>query len=254
MTIDNIQRIYLDGRHYDLAYSDYTEDIDFWVEQAKRYGGPVLEIACGTGRITMPLAKEGYEVTGIDLAESMLEQAERNSQEQGLDIEWVKADMRDFRLGKRFPLIICPGQSISRLLTIEDIERCLAAVREHLAPGGRFIMELYNPSLEILSREEGERSPFLEYEHPDGSGTVRVEFSSRYDQSTQVLHLRLYYSIPGVSGEPTEHVSNRMYFPQELDALLKYNGFGVVEKYGDFDGKAFESGDTYQVVVCGVAG
>ena len=254
MTIDNIQRIYLDGRHYDLAYSDYTEDIDFWVEQAKRYGGPVLEVACGTGRITMPLAKEGYEVTGIDLAESMLEQAERNSQEQGLDIEWVKADMRDFRLGKRFPLIICPGQSISRLLTIEDIERCLAAVREHLAPGGRFIMELYNPSLEILSREEGERSPFLEYDHPDGEGKVQVDFSSLYEKATQLQHLTLHYSLPGVDDQPTERVRIRMYFPQELDALLKYNGFEVVEKYGDFDGKAFESGDNYQVVVCGMAG
>ena len=254
MTIDNIQRIYLDGRHYDLAYSDYTEDIDFWVEQAKRYGGPLLEVACGTGRITMPLAKEGYEVTGIDLAESMLEQAERNSQEQGLDIEWVKADMRDFRLGKSFPLIICPGQSISRLLTIEDIERCLAAVREHLAPGGRFIMELYNPSLEILSREEGERSPFLEYDHPDGEGKVRVDFSSLYEKATQLQHLTLHYSLPGVDEQPTERVRIRMYFPKELDALLKYNGFEVVEKYGDFDGKAFESGDNYQVVVCGVAG
>ena len=254
MTIDNIQRIYLDGRHYDLAYSDYTEDIDFWVEQAKRYGSPVLELACGTGRITMPLAKEGFEVTGIDLAESMLEQAERNSQEQGLDIDWVKADMRDFRLGKSFPLIICPGQSISRLLTIEDIERCLAAVREHLAPGGRFIMELYNPSLEILSREEGERSPFLEYDHPDGEGKVRVDFSSLYEKATQLQHLTLHYSLPGVDEQPTERVRIRMYFPQELDALLKYNGFEVVEKYGDFDGKPFEAGDNYQVVVCGVAG
>ncbi len=254
MTIDNIQRIYLDGRHYDLAYSDYTEDIDFWVEQAKRYGGPVLEVACGTGRITMPLAKEGYEVTGIDLAESMLEQAEHNSQEQGLDIEWVKADMRDFRLGKHFPLIICPGQSISRLLTIEDIERCLAAVREHLAPGGRFIMELYNPSLEILSREGGERSPFLEYDHPDGGGKVRVDFSSLYEKATQLQHLTLHYSLPGVDEQPTERVRIRMYFPQELDALLKYNGFEVVEKYGDFDGKPFESRDNYQVVVCGVGG
>ena len=254
MAIDNIQRIYLDGRHYDLAYSDYTEDIDFWVEQAKHYGGPVLEIACGTGRITMPLAKEGFDVTGIDLAESMLEQAERNSQEQGLDIEWVKADMRDFSLGKSFPLIICPGQSISRLLTIEDIERCLATVREHLAPGGRFIMELYNPSLEILSREEGERTPFLEYDHPDGEGKVRVDFSSLYEKATQLQHLTLHYSMPGVEKQPTERVRIRMYFPQELDALLKYNGFEVMEKYGDFDGKPFESGDNYQVVVCGVAG
>ena len=253
MTSADIQRTYLDGRHYDLAYSSYTEDIDLWVGQARNYGGPVLELACGTGRIAIPLAKEGFDVTGVDLAESMLEQARENSRAEGLNVRWVQSDMRDFSLGTTYPLIICPSQSMSRLLFVEDVERCLAAVRAHLDVRGRFIMEVYNPSLEILSRHEDERSPFLEYDHPDGDGTVRVEFSSRYDQATQVLHLTLHYSIPGVSGEPREHVSNRMYFPRELDALLKYNGFEVVEKYGDFEGKAFESGDEYQVVVCGVS-
>lgn len=253
MTSADIQRTYLDGRHYDLAYGSYTEDIDFWVGQARRYGGPVLELACGTGRIAIPVAREGFEVTGLDLADSMLEQARRNSRGEGLDVRWVESDMRDFSLGMTYPLIICPSQSMSRLLAIEDMERCLAAVKDHLEVGGRFIMEVYNPSLEILSRREDERSPFLEYEHPDGEGTVKVDFSSRYDQATQVLHLTLHYSIPGVWGELTEHVSNRMYFPRELDMLLKYNGFEVREKYGDFEGKGFESGDGHQVVVCGVS-
>ena len=136
MVSSNLQRIYLDGRHYDLAYSNFTEDVEFWVGQARRYGGPILELACGTGRISIPMAREGFEVTGIDLAESMLEQARRNSEEEGLDIEWAKADMWHFSLGKTFPLIICPSQSISRMLTIEDLEECLSRVKEHLAPGG----------------------------------------------------------------------------------------------------------------------
>ena len=254
MIPSNLQRIYLDGRHYDLAYSNFTEDIDFWVGQARRYGGPILELACGTGRISIPRAREGFEVTGIDLAESMLEQAGRNSLEEGLDVEWAKADMRYFSLGKTFPLIICPSQSISRMLTIEDLEECLSWVKEHLAPGGLFTMELYNPSMEILNRGEGERSPFLEYEHPDGDGTVRVDFSSVYDRATQVQHLTLHYSLPGVEEQPTEEISIRMYFPLELEALLKYNGFVVWAKYGDFECKHFESRDNHQILVCGLAG
>lgn len=250
MTSADIQRTYLDGRHYDQAYSNYTEDIAYWTREAKRFGGPVLELACGTGRIAIPVAREGFEVTGLDLAESMLEQARANSREEGLDVRWVQSDMRDFSLGTSYQLIICPSQSMSRLLEIEDMERCLASVRAHLEVGGRFIMEVYNPSPEILSRREDERSPFLEYEHPDGVGTVKVDFSSRYDEATQALHLTLHYSIPGVSGERKEHVSNRMYFPRELDGLLRYNGFEVREKYGNFEGKGFESGDGHQVVVC----
>ncbi len=254
MIPSNLQRIYLDGRHYDLAYSNFTEDIDFWVGQARRYGGPILELACGTGRIAIPLAREGFEVTGIDLAESMLEQAERNSEEEGLDAEWAKADMRHFSLGKTFPLVICPSQSISRMLTIEDLEECLSRVKEHLTPGGLFIMELYNPSMEILNRGEGERSPFLEYAHPDGDETVRVDFSSIYDRATQVQHLTLHYSLPGVEEQPTEQISIRMYFPLELEALLKYNGFEVRAKYGDFECRRFKSGDNHQILVCGLAG
>ena len=254
MRSSNLQRIYLDGRHYDLAYSNFTEDVEFWVGQARRYGGPILELACGAGRVAIPLAREGFEVTGTDLAESMLERAERNSTEEGLDVEWAKADMRYFSLGKTFPLIICPSQSISRMLTIEDLEECLSRVKEHLTPGGLFIMELYNPSMEILSRGEGERSPFLEYAHPDGDGTVRVDFSSVYDRATQVQHLTLHYSLPGVEEQPTEQISIRMYFPLELGALLKYNGFGVRAKYGDFECKRFESGGKHQILVCGLAG
>ena len=254
MVSSNLQRTYLDGRHYDLAYSNFTEDVDFWVGQARRHGGPILELACGTGRIAMPLAREGFEVTGIDLAESMLKQAGRNSSEEGLDVEWVKADMRYFSLGKTFPLVICPSQSISRMLTIEDLDECLSRVKEHLAPGGLFIMELYNPSMEILNRREGERSPFLEYEHPDGDGVVRVDFSSVYDRATQVQHLTLHYSLPGLEEQPIEQISIRMYFPLELEAMLNYNGFEVRAKYGDFECKAFESGDNHQILVCGVGG
>ena len=254
MSSSTLQRTYLDGRHYDLAYSNFTEDVDFWVGQARRYGGPILELACGTGRIAIPLVREGFEVTGIDLAESMLEQGERNSETEGLDMEWVKADMRYFSLGKTFPLIICPSQSISRMLTIEDLEKCLSRVKGHLAPGGLFIMELYNPSMEILNRGEGKRSTFLEYAHPDGDGMVWVDFSSVYDRATQVQHLTLHYSLPGVEERPTEQISIRMYFPVELEALLRYNGFEVRAKYGDFECKRFESGDNHQILVCGLAG
>lgn len=253
MTTENIQRIYLDGRHYDLAYRNFTEDVNFWIGEAKRHGGPILELACGTGRVAIPLAREGLEVTGLDLVGSMLEQAQVNSEAEGLEIEWVEADMRYFSIGKKFPLIICPSQSMSRILTVEDFENCLSRVKEHLTPAGVFIMELYNPSMEILGQGE-DRAPFLEYEHPDGDGTVWVNVSSTYDTATQIQHLTLHYSLPEVKEQPTEHINIRMYFPQELEALLKYNGFEVVEKYGDFEGKGFESGDNHQIVVCRVKG
>jgi ubiquinone/menaquinone biosynthesis C-methylase UbiE len=73
----DVNPIYLDGRHYDLQCKDFTEDIAFWIRQARKYGGPILELACGIGRITLPLAKEGFKITGLDIAESMLAEAEK---------------------------------------------------------------------------------------------------------------------------------------------------------------------------------
>ena len=253
MTSADLQRLYLDGRHYDLAYRGDTEDIDFWLGQANRYGGPILELACGTGRVAVPIAKQGHEVTGLDLSGSMLEQARVNSTREGLDIQWVQADMRRFQIGQRFPLIICPSQSISRLLTVDDLEECLSRVREHLAPGGRFIFGVYNPSLEILGRDPGERSPYLQYPHPDSGKTVTVEDSCAYDRATQVLRITLHYRLPDSDVQPTEVINNRMYFPQELDSLMKHNGFNIEAKYGGFDSTQFVSASDHQILVCTIA-
>ena len=249
-TSAQLQHIYLNGRHYDEAYRDFGEDVPFWLDQADRYGGPILELACGTGRIALPLARRGFEVVGIDRAESMLAQARRKSSRERLSIQWVRADMRDFRLERLFNQVIVPSQSISRLLARPDLERCLSCVKAHLAPRGIFVIELYNPSLELLSHDESERYPFLEYPHPSGDGTVTVTYSSAYDKATQVQHLTLYYSLPGSSKPLTERLSMRMYFPQELEALLEYNGFDVEAKFGDYDAKPFEPEDQLQILVC----
>ena len=113
-----------------------------------------------------------------------------------------------------------------------------------------FVIELYNPSLELLNQDESESFPFLEYPHPSGDGTVTVTYSSAYDKATQVQHLTLYYSLPGSSKPLTERLSMRMYFPQELEALLEYNGFDVETKFGDYDAKPFEPEDQLQILVC----
>jgi 2-polyprenyl-3-methyl-5-hydroxy-6-metoxy-1,4-benzoquinol methylase len=96
-----IDHIYQDGRHYDQLFSGANKDFPFWIGQAKKYGGPVLELACGTGRLSIPLARAGFSVTGIDHSEAMLDEAKKKSAEQGVAVEWVSGDIRDFDLGKK---------------------------------------------------------------------------------------------------------------------------------------------------------
>ena len=248
-----IDDIYLDGRHYDRLFADGHEDLAFWVNLANEYGDPVLELACGTGRVTVALAQEGFSVTGIDNSEEMLKEARRKSAEAGVEVEWVKADMRDFDLDKVFSLIILPANALCHLLDLSDFEACLMNVRKHLAPNGRFVIDVFVPKMELLINKPGERSPFSEYNDPDGRGRIVVTESYVYESDTQIKRIKTYHSIPSEEEEIEGELNMRMYFPQELDALIEYNGFVIDSKYGSYNHIGFDSESGKQLIVCKMA-
>jgi SAM-dependent methyltransferase len=242
--------LYRDGRHYDLQHREFVEDIPFYVGHAKSSGGPVLELACGTGRITIPVAAEGVDITGLDVSETMLGHAKRKAEAQGVAVEWVLADFRDFHLGRQFGLVLFPFNSIAHLHDLADIDACFSCVREHLSPDGRFIVDIFNPRLEILIRDPSERYPVDEYSDPDGRGTVVVTENNVYDRATQMNRIKWYYKIGRKREEEVADLNMRIFFPQELDALLIHNGFTIEDKFGAFDGAPFSSISATQVVLC----
>ncbi len=242
--------LYTDGARYDQMYAGSSHDLTFWLRQAIRYGEPVLELACGTGRVAIPLALGGYEVTGIDLSDEMLSRARERAAEAHAAVEWVRGDIRDFDLGRTFALVIFPLNTICHLLTLEDLERCLAAVRRHLAAGGRFVIDVFVPDIRsILTRDPEDRYPFAQYVATDGA-TVQVYSTTRYEPDTQISRVTLYER----QGEGPEvrvgELNMRMYFPQELDALLKYNGFAIERKHGAYDLSPFGPASGKQLLVC----
>jgi SAM-dependent methyltransferase len=131
----------------DLGRSaDAMDDVPFYVDLARQAAGrgeAVLELACGTGRVTIPIAQAGVEVTGLDNAPAMLDVARRKAAAAGVDVRWVLGDMRTFRLGQRFGLVIIPFRSFLHLLTDADQQACLQHVYEHLLPGGRFALNFF---------------------------------------------------------------------------------------------------------------
>ena len=247
-------RIYLDGRHYDCMYAPSDEQARFWADRAREAGGPILELACGTGRVTIPLAREGFDVTGIDLAPSMLERAREKAAAEGVALEWVEGDIRGFDLGRRFDLIFLPGNTVCHLLDRESLEACLASVRAHLTPKGRFVVTVFVPDPSKLRDVSTEREPYAEYDDPDGRGRVVVTCDYRYERDTQIKRIKTYHRFAGVDEEVTGRLDMRMYFPQELDALLEYNGLEIVHKWGGLDERPFDADSELQVVVCASAG
>jgi SAM-dependent methyltransferase len=249
--------IYLDGRHYDRLdrLSDHgSQDLPFWISQAKRYGDPVLELACGTGRVSVPLAQAGFRVTGIDLSEAMLQEARRKSAAAGVQVDWIQADMRALDLGQSFCLIILPANALCHLLDLSDFEACLSGVRRRLSRYGRLVVSVFVPKAELLIDQPGKRFPFAEYDDPDGRGRIVVTESYVYEPGTQIKRITTHHAIPGQDGEIEGELNMRMYYPQELDALLKYNGFVLEYKYGGFDQAPFGAHSEQQIVVCRKAG
>jgi len=245
--------LYWDGRHYDLQTRTFTEDISFFERLTDRFGQPILELACGTGRITIPLARKGIDITGLDVSETMLSQARKKAGAQSAQISWVLSDCREFRLNKRFRLIFIPINSITHLHRRKDLEALLARVREHLHEEGRFIIDLFNPSLDILRRDPDQRHPVAEYEDPDGRGRVVITESNIYDAATQINRITWYYRIGDHEDARVVENNMRILYPRELDDLLHYNGFAVESKYGDYDESPFQARSPKQLTVCRLA-
>jgi SAM-dependent methyltransferase len=214
---DNLEE-FADPDTYDLD-DDSDTGVAFYAGLARETGGPVLELACGTGRVALPIARLGFAVTGLDIVPGMLERARRKS--AGLPARWVAGDARAFDLGERFRLIFLTGNAFQALLTRADQEALLARVRAHLDDEGLFAFETRNPRWANL--------------------TTRAE---EYDGLFALLETRERERTR------TTRIAVRFTFPRELEALLHYNGFALVRQYGDWNMELLTAASPSIIVVC----
>ena len=141
---------------YDLAFGPGPCE-PFYREEARRAAGPVLELACGTGRLTVPIARDGHEIVGLDASPTMLEAARSKAKQAGVrGATFVRADMRSFALEGRFALVIVSCNSLADLTTNDDLKACFSRIREHLRPGATVAFDIVNPDVTSLARSASE--------------------------------------------------------------------------------------------------
>ena len=134
-----------DGRHYDALKAQ--NDIPFYLAQAQVASGSILEIGCGTGRVTIPLASAGFDIIGLDVSSSMLEEARRKAEDQGLSISWIQADGVTFDLDRRFALIIMPFNTLQFFRDKATLKQLFYCVKATLGTrDGSFSMSLIRKS------------------------------------------------------------------------------------------------------------
>lgn len=252
--MNSISSLYTDADLYDLVHlGPWKGELEFYLRQVERVARAepqVLELACGAGRLAVPLSQRGLKMTGLDLSGEMLERAKSKAEQVGAAVEWLQGDMRSFELGRRFDLIFIPINSVCHLLSRDDFERCLACVKAHLAPAGCFVIDVFVPDLKILSRPADRWYEVGEY--PDSAGRiVRLSEQNRYDAATQINSV--IWRFESESGRVDHSLLMRQYFPQELEALLAYNGLPLAARYGKYGEDAFHAGSARQISVCDAA-
>jgi SAM-dependent methyltransferase len=259
---DNLEE-YADPVDYDRRDSSDT-GVAFYAALAQETGGPVLEVACGTGRVAIPIARQGFAVTGLDVVPAMLERARSKAEAAGLPVHWVEGDARSFDLGERFRLICLTGNAFQAFLTNADQEALLGRVRAHLHDEGLFAFETRNPRWRTPEGPDEEPDGLFVYletraeeeplpPHTDAHGRdVRERRTRAYDHVAQVLHWTSYRRWHEGGKEHTKitRTALRYTFPQELAALLHHNGFTVVRRYGDWDGEPLTAASPSIIVVC----
>ena len=249
---DNLEE-FSDPPNYDIEEGERSAPrIAFYCDLAKAVGGPVLEIACGSGLVTIPVAAQGLDVTGVDLARSMLDHARKKAEVQGLNIRWVEADARSFDLGMQFRFIFITGNAFQAFLRREDQEALLSSVKRHLLPGGVFAFETRNPTghdLTNQSEEEFDQS----YISVEGH-RVSVSSIQAYDPIAQVIHWTSYrrWNDGAHDHEKETHIACRFTPPQELEALLHYNGLQIIRQYGTWDKQALSASSPSIISICKV--
>jgi SAM-dependent methyltransferase len=225
-------------------------DVTFFVDEAKKAAGPVLEIGCGTGRVLIPTARAGARVVGLDASRGMLDVCRQRLAGEPPAVQGrarlVEGDMRDFALGETFALVTIPFRPFQHLLTVEDQLACLAAVRRHLADDGTFILDLFNPSLEFMVQQPlgVEFGDEPEFTTPDGRGVVRRQKRVAHDRARQIGEFELIYHVRHPDGGEERLVQAfpmRYLFRFEAEHLLARAGFAVEHLYADYERRPYGS-------------
>jgi SAM-dependent methyltransferase len=157
--------------------------LPYYTELARQASGDVLELACGTGQLTVPIASAGLPIVGLDLSPQMVIAARARAAAANVSVEHLLGDMRNFDLDRQFALIFIARNSLLHLHSTEDILAAFAAIRRHLAPGGMFAFDVFNPNVRLLARPADERFPVMQVE-TELFGTLSVEGTNDYDSAT----------------------------------------------------------------------
>jgi len=247
----------IDIRSNAARYYDYgptmPQDIPFYIQHLPSSQAKVLELGCGTGRVTIPLSRHCARVHGIDLSTAMIAICREKLQRQEIPVTKVRVevgDITDLDLGRQYDLIIAPFRVFQNLETDDEVQGFFDTVRRHLSPQGTCILNVFNPNRdrETLHREWCSEDENLDWEVMVGGDRVACydkRTRARMDKEKLVLYPELIYrryENEILKDEAILKIVMRCYYPQEFEALIRSHGFNIIDRWGGYAGETYGQG------------
>ena len=236
---DQLAELYDYTVHYNLR-----GDEGFFAEEARRSGGPVLELGCGTGRVLIHVAKTGCRIVGLDISQPMLDKCRAKVDDLPADlrpnVRLVRGTMVDFDMGETFDLVTFPFRSFQHVLSVDDQLRCLRCAHRHMAPGGRLILDLFHvdPAHMYDPKLREEWIDFKDHALPDGRRFTRSQRVAGFHFEEQYNDIELIHTVAHPDGRVDRLVQSfpwRHFFKYEVGHLLHRCGFRTVDVFGNYD-------------------
>ena len=247
---------YEDPAYYDQSYRRRRQDVRFYADRVRELGGgPVLELGVGTGRVALGLAREGIAVVGVDAMEPMLDRfhsrLEREPKRVRSLVTLTLGDLHELRLDETFPVVTSPFHVLNHCYTRQELSAALQTVRTHLAPGGHFLFDVRVPNPDELRRDPDKVYKGRDVTLPSTGRRYHYRERWDYEMATQIQSVEMaFIGVDDPADFQLQLLTHRCWFPAELGAILHYEGFEVLQRWGDFEGEPLDEGHDSQVYLC----
>lgn len=243
------------ARFFDMDYHDYTDDLPALRALARRTGGPILELGCGTGRLAVPLAAAGYHVTGVDLSPAMLALAEARAAatpKAAGRVTWVEGDFTRVPLAGPYQLAFIVMNTFLHLLNLAEQLAALRHWHAHLAPGGTLLIDVLAPAVDELAGLDGQAQLDKSWHDPATGATVLKWVARTVEPAEQIMHVAMIYDESASDGNLQRTVvafDLRYLWRFEAELLLEKAGFTIEAVYGGWDLEPYDSGSERLILI-----
>lgn len=246
------------ARFYDAENLDMTDDLAFYSELAAEYGEPILDVGCGTGRVMLHLAQEGYQCVGVDTSPQMLARGKRKVEALGADVvelaRFVEGDIATYSAPNTYNMILLPYHAFMHFQEQEQQLAILHQLKTNLAEDGIIVFDLPNAGEAFSTQDDHTISLERTFIEPETGHLVMQQSVSQLDRAAQLLYITWIYDEVTSDGTVKRTVAPlvlRYVFLSELKLLLAASGLELFEVHGDYDGSPYADGSPRMIVVAG---